>query len=428
MPDDVPLAGAALPVITAPTPTAPAGAERATAARLDPGRVDTAADGPLTLRWIDGYFAVVTAAVTVIAVLDAGGPAARRLALLAVIATMVLGYLAVGRRAIDRDLPWPQLLAMHLGLLGLFTIAVALSGASSFLIFALCPLAYMTLPLPAATVAAIVMNLVPAAVSWVGNGRFASDTKTALAFAVPGIAFSLGFGTWVTRIVQESRRRRELIDELQATRAEVVRLSHEAGTAAERQRLSAEIHDTVAQGLSSILMLVQAAEAELARDPAQAREHMRLAAATARENLAEARALVAGLGPTALAESSLPEALARLAHRVGTETGINASVTVSGTARAMPTAVDVALLRAAQETLANTGRHAGATQVSMCLDFGPDRVALTVTDNGRGLLPEAEQEGYGLQGLRARAAQVGGTLTLGSGEPGGATVRMEIPA
>ena len=53
---------------------------------------------------------------------------------------------------------------------------------------------------------------------------------------------------------------------------------------------------------------------------------------------------------------------------------------------------------------------------------------LTVTDDGRGLPPEAEQHGYGLQGLRARAAQVGGTLTLGAGEPSGATVRMEIPA
>jgi len=64
----------------------------------------------------------------------------------------------------------------------------------------------------------------------------------------------------------------------------------------------------------------------------------------------------------------------------------------------------------------------------MCLDYEPDRVALTVTDDGRGLPPEAERRGYGLQGLRARAAQVGGTLTLGTGEPGGAVVRMEIPA
>jgi signal transduction histidine kinase len=232
----------------------------------------------------------------------------------------------------------------------------------------------------------------------------------------------------VTRVVQESQRRRELIDELQATRAEVARLSREAGTEAERQRLSAEIHDTLAQGLSSIVMLVQAADAELARDPDKAREHLRLAAATTRENLAEARALVAGLGPTALADSSLPEALTRLARRAGTETGIATSVLVSGETRALPTAVDVAFLRAAQESLANVRQHAGATTVSMCLDYGPDRVALTVTDDGRGLPPEAEQHGYGLQGLRARAAQVGGTLTLGAGEPDGATVRMEIPA
>ncbi|MGH8834574.1 MAG: sensor histidine kinase [Actinomycetes bacterium] len=400
MPEDVPLAGSA-------------------------GQVTP---GPLTLRRINGYFALVTGTVTVLATLGSDQSAGHRLGVIATVAAMALVYVVAGQTAITENLPWPRLLAMHLMLLGLFVIAVALSGACSFLLFVLVPLAYMTLPLPAATGTAVVLNLVPAVVLYAGSGQFDGETKAALAFAAPGIAFSIGFGTWVTRVVQESQRRRELIDELQATRAEVARRSREAGTEAERQRLSAEIHDTLAQGLSSIVMLVQAADAELARDPDKAREHLRLAAATARENLAEARALVAGLGPTALADSSLPEALTRLARRAGTETGIATSVLVSGETRALPTAVDVAFLRAAQESLANVRQHAGATTVSMCLDYGPDRVALTVTDDGRGLPPEAEQHGYGLQGLRARAAQVGGTLTLGAGEPDGATVRMEIPA
>lgn len=400
MPEDVPLAGSA-------------------------GQVTS---GPLTLRRINGSFALVTVTVIVLAAFGPDRSAGQRLGVIATVAAMVLVYVGMGQAAITQNLSWPRLLAMHLALLGLFAIAVALSGAYTFLLFVLVPLAYMTLPLPAATVAAVALNLVPAAVLYADSGQFDQETKTALAFAAPGIAFSIGLGTWVTRVVQESERRRELIDELHATRAEVARLSHEAGTEAERQRLSAEIHDTLAQGLSSIVMLVQAADAELTRAPAKAREHLRLAAATARENLAEARALVAVLGPTALADSSLPEALTRLARRAGTETGIATSVLVSGEARALPTAVDVALLRAAQESLANVRQHASATTVAMCLDYGPDRVALTVTDDGRGLPPEAEQRGYGLQGLRARAAQVGGTLILGAGEPRGATVRMEIPA
>ena len=399
MPEDVPLAGSA-------------------------GQVTS---GPLTLRRINGYFALVTVTVTVLAVFSSDQSAGHRLGVIATIAAMASVYVVAGQVAITQNVPWPHLLAMHLAMLGLFAIAVALSEACSFLLFVLVPLAYMTLPLPVATVAAVVLNLVPAAVSYAGSG-FDRETKATLAFAVPAIAFSVGLGTWVTRVVQESQRRRELIEELQATRAEVARLSHEAGTEAERQRLSAEIHDTLAQGLSSIVMLVQAAEAELTRDPAKAREHLRLAATTARENLAEARALVAGLGPTALADSSLPEALTRLARRAGTETGIATSVLISGQTRALSTAVDVTFLRAAQESLANVRQHAGATKVSICLDYGPDRVALTVTDDGCGLPPEAEQHGYGLQGLRARAAQVGGILTLGAGDPGGATVRMEIPA
>ena len=384
--------------------------------------------GPLTLRRINGYFALVTVTVTGLAAAGPDLTAAQRLGVIATVAAMTLVYVVAGQAAITQELRWPRLLAMHLILLGLFAIAVALSGTCSFLLFVLVPLAYMTLPLPAATVAAVVLNLVRAAVLYAGSGQFDQETKAALAFAAPGIAFSVGLGTWVTRVVQESQRRRALIDELHGTRAELARLSREAGTEAERQRLSAEIHDTLAQGLSSIVMLVQAADAELTRDPARAREHLRLAAATARENLAEARALVAGLGPTALADSSLPEALTRLARRAGTDTGIATSVLVSGEPRALPTAVDVAFLRAAQESLANVRQHAGATKVLICMDYGPDRVALTVTDDGRGLPPEAEQHGYGLQGLRARAAQVGGTLTLGAGEPSGATVRMEIPA
>ncbi|HKA67959.1 MAG TPA: sensor histidine kinase [Actinomycetes bacterium] len=424
MPEDVPLAGSAGSV----TPGPPAGSAGEVTPGPLPGTAEPATPGPLTLRRTNGYFALVTLTVTVLAVGSSDESAGHRLGVIATVAAMALVYVVAGPAAITEDLTWPRLLAMHLVLLGLFAIAVALSGACSFLLFVLIPLAYMTLPLAAATVAAVVLNLVPAAVLYAGSGQFDRETKAALAFAAPGIVFSIGFGTWVTRIVQESQRRRELIEELQATRAEVARLSREAGTEAERQRLSAEIHDTLAQGFSSIVMLVQAADAELARDPAKAREHLQLAAATARENLAEARALVAGLGPTALTDSSLPEALTRLARRAGTDTGIATSVLVSGPARALPTAVDVAFLRAAQESLSNVRQHAGATKVSICLDYRPDRVALTVTDDGRGLPPEAEQLGYGLQGLRARAAQVGGTLTLGAGEPGGAMVRMEIPS
>ncbi|MGH8834711.1 MAG: sensor histidine kinase, partial [Actinomycetes bacterium] len=282
--------------------------------------------GPLTLRRINGYLALVTGTVTVLAAFGSDQSAGHRLGVVATVAAMALVYVVAGQAAITRNVPWPRLLAMHLTLLGLFAVAIALSGACSFLLFALVPLAYMTLPLPAATVTAVVLNLVPAAVLYAGSGQFDRETKAALAFAAPGIAFSIGLGTWVTRVVQESQRRRDLIEELQATRAEVAQLSREAGTEAERQRLSAEIHDTLAQGLSSIVMLVQAADAELTRDPVKAREHLRLAAATARENLAEARALVAGLGPTALADSSLPEALTRLARRAGTETSIATSV------------------------------------------------------------------------------------------------------
>ena len=130
-------------------------------------------------------------------------------------------------------------------------------------------------------------------------------------------------------MVEQSSERAHLIAELEASRAEVARLSHEAGVAAERARLAGEIHDTLAQGFTSIITLVQAAESEALRD-----ERLALAVRTARENLAESRALVAALAPSALGSGSLHDAVRRQAARFTEETGVPAPVRIDRRAAA----------------------------------------------------------------------------------------------
>jgi signal transduction histidine kinase len=245
---------------------------------------------------------------------------------------------------------------------------------------------------------------------------------------VASMLFSVVIATAVNRILRRSDERARLIAELESSRAEVVRLSREAGVAEERQRLAGEIHDTVAQGLSSVVMLVQAADAAIATDPAAARHHLELAARTARENLAETRAIVAALTPAPLVGASLPEALRRTAERFAAQTGVRGDVVVSGEPRPLPTAVEVVLLRAAQEGLTNAHRHGGAGRADLRLTYGTGGVCLEISDDGCGFDVSGASQGYGLAAMRGRTEQVGGSLTIHSGPLRGTVLTLEVPA
>jgi signal transduction histidine kinase len=251
-----------------------------------------------------------------------------------------------------------------------------------------------------------------------------------LAMAGVSLVVALLLGLWIERIIGQSRRRAALLAELAATRAELATVSREAGVIAERERLAREIHDTLAQGFTSVLLLLEAIGAELGADPEAARRHLDRARDTARENLAEARALIAALTPPDLTRTSLPEALRRLVERADAEPGPTVTLSVTGTPRALPAEHEVALLRASQEALANVRRHAGASRVEVTLEYLPDRVTLRVRDDGQGFdagVP-VRPGGYGLAGMRARASRIGGAVHVTAAPGAGVTVCMEIPA
>ncbi|GAA0313401.1 sensor histidine kinase [Streptomyces polychromogenes] len=227
-------------------------------------------------------------------------------------------------------------------------------------------------------------------------------------------------------LYRESERRRELIEELIATRAELAVAERGAGILAERERLAREIHDTLAQGLSSIQLLLRAAERTLPED-APAAEHIARAREAAQENLAEARRFVRALTPPDLEHGSLAAALERLCSGAP---GPRVRFSVSGAPRELPTPYEVALLRIAQSALANVVRHARADRAEITLSFMDTSVALDVVDDGRGFDPAhapSGDGGFGLPAMRARAESLGGLFTVESGPGQGTAVAVTLP-
>jgi signal transduction histidine kinase len=210
------------------------------------------------------------------------------------------------------------------------------------------------------------------------------------------------------------------------------RQQERAITEAERSRMAREIHDTLAQGFTGIVTQLQAADQ--APDEASRRRHTDAALALARDGLAEARRSVNALRPAQLDAAGLPEALRNVAGAWSARTGIRVQVTTSGDASALPTDTEVALLRTAQEALANIDRHAAARRVVLALRSDARGTVLEVRDDGRGFDPHARDAhpssrgGYGLVAMRERMESVAGKLTVQSRPGRGTLVRAHVAA
>ncbi|GAA4749271.1 sensor histidine kinase [Modestobacter marinus] len=247
-----------------------------------------------------------------------------------------------------------------------------------------------------------------------------------------GAAFSVTMGLWVTRVLEQSRERALLIRELEATRAELAEAHREQGVAAERERWAREVHDTLAQGYTSIVVLAQTAAGQLPGDPGAAGERVALIEEVARENLAEARAMVAALAPVALDSATLVDALQRLTERFGRETGLATRLDTAALEddAGLTRAEEIVLLRGAQEALANVRRHAAASAVLLRVSrvgAGESaQVSVHVEDDGVGFDPAAA-DGVGLAGLRDRAEQVGGGVEVVSSPGAGTRVTVRVP-
>lgn len=321
--------------------------------------------------------------------------------------------------------------------------------------FGLLPLAFVRLRRAPAVVVGVLMTGLPYLVQSSGiRWLFGDDAPpgTLIRYgpgylAAVGVALPVLTGLFTASAIQavqrQSRAYRAVVEQLSATRAELASASRLAGQAEERQRLAHELHDTLAQGLSGVVLQLEAAEQQLDLDHDTAGQSTRLVAlarllavarATARGCLADTRRTVEALRPEPLDGANLSAALTHVCQRWTETTGVPARVTVRGEHRPWPPQLEVVGLRVVQEALANTAKHASANEVSVTAGYARDTLSLVVHDNGRGFDPAhaPTPDGYtsgglGLSTMRERVAAVGGTVVVASAPGAGTTITAILP-
>jgi signal transduction histidine kinase len=353
-------------------------------------------------------------------------------------AVWMLGLVTLNPPA--RRRPW--LMAVFVaGLVGLSAVLVLREAWFGFFTPVTYVCAFRLLRWPVRLLGVAAVAAVAALAQTGGIDRTGFGVVVYLAVALANIIPMCGFAAFAWISGRQDTERRQALAEvgaanlrLAATLAENTALherllaqAKETGVTEERQRLAREIHDTLAQGLTGIITQLQAAEQAGEQPDGGWRRHVATATALARESLSEARRSVHALRPEPLETHRLGEALAGVAQRWSAVHGPTVRVTTTGTARPLRPEVEVVLLRAAQEALANVARHAAAGRVGVTLSYLEDEVALDVRDDGCGFDPDAPAAGsggagggFGLLAMRQRIEGLSGTLQVES-EPGGGT-------
>ncbi|ONI60642.1 hypothetical protein ALI44B_08590 [Leifsonia sp. ALI-44-B] len=386
-------------------------------------------------------------------------PEMRLLAAGALVAFAVL-YAVWGQRLLRQDCPRAT---AYLGA-SILVVAVGVFAEPNLLIMQ-CLLFPLIWVLSSSIRHAIMLNVVAAPLFVVAyaTGLGGSGHLWVEAFFIEGLSlgFSIVLGLWINNIAELGRQKSQLYDELAAAQDQLAGLSRDAGAAAERERIARDIHDTIAQSVTGIVMLAQRGRRELdevSRDdacdgdsgerssgerssgerssgerssgdassggsgdrPAQgaAAETFEMIESMGREALEEARALVATLAKLPDSDATLEQALRRVAERFGRETALRVDVETDALPP-LPRELEVMLLRCAQEGLANVRKHARATAAVVSLRVEDGFVELRVDDDGRGYPAEAE--------TRSAAEPENGTET-GAGARTGTGTDTDIDA
>lgn len=198
---------------------------------------------------------------------------------------------------------------------------------------------------------------------------------------------------------------------------------------AERNRIAREIHDTLAQGLVAVSMQLQLVGRILSQSTDAARQHLDQAQELVRAGLDDARRAIWELRSQNTENQDLASQLLQTAERVTAPSEIKTQVQVHGTYRPLPAPVEKELLRIAQEAVTNVVRHAAATHIEILLNFTPRSVKMTIIDDGHGFAPDAPSIAnghFGITGMKERAQQIGGSLTVTSKEGEGTQVQVEV--
>jgi signal transduction histidine kinase len=368
--------------------------------------------------------ALVGAILLMLSADDFGG--SQRFLLLALYAALALWYtvqIVVPVTRFRRNLHLSVL--YFVVLLGIWAALVRVSPTNLMLIAMLAPSIYSRLPIRWAITAGAVMGILSVVMQLQPGQALAAE------MILIGLLVGLGMipiGLYIDSIVRQSSERRRLIEDLNAAKESLAQAERQAGALGERQRLSHEIHDRLAQGYTSIVMQLETADALFDTDPASTRQRLRQARDVARSNLEETRSLIWALRPDLTQPPALPDAVKRLSAVWGEANHLPVEIRVTGEEVKIPTQLEAMLLRAAREALNNVARHAGASEVSITLSYMDDVIALDVQDNGQGMRPNGSLGGgFGLQSLRQSVEQAGGEMILESAVGEGTTLGIVLP-
>ncbi len=351
--------------------------------------------------------------------------------LVAVAVAVVAGWYFGGAAWVrDKDLTRQRvwLAVLLVGWLAL----VVISAEFIWLAFLFAMLVWHLFPLPWSAAGEVLIALIAV----VG---FSWHQGEVLAGAVFGPVIGIGTAAVMTEVYQrlraQSDERKHLLDELIRTQQALAVRERETGRLAERERLARDIHDTVGQSLASVILLLRAAIGQAPHDQTH-RTQLQTALGTTLTALRETRRLVRGLDPEVIEKHGLRKALRALAAE-STTLGIPTTFAEYGQPQQIPLPYEVALLRAAQEAVANARTHAHPTAITITLTYLTDEVSVDIIDDGIGFRPDqhtgpsapprADGSGYGLIAMRGRIHDCGGEVIIESEPGGGTALHATIP-
>ncbi|MGY3261772.1 sensor histidine kinase [Frigoribacterium sp. 2355] len=379
----------------------------------------------ISMRWWDAGLAITVVVMVVLATTSSSG---RVTASFVAVGLLLLAWFALARpvvRRADALLSLPTVTAVA-ALVVVGGVAVAATPELAVVQAFLMPLIWTLLPGTRSAIVANVCLCVAISIGFVVSlGWSAEALATAATSEGLSLVFSIALGMWITTIARVGVERGRLLDELREAQAELAARHRDAGTSTERERLAREIHDTIAQSLTGVVMLAQQTRGALAAgDLTTTRERLDVIEAAAREALTEARTLVAATASTGPAGTDVAAALHRLGERFERESGIG--VTVDAVEVDLPRDLQVVLVRCTQEALANVRKHSASTSARVTLTATDGTAVLVVSDDGTGFDTAVASTGFGLDGLRERLELSGGRLDVSS-DRDGTVVTAQVP-
>lgn len=377
-------------------------------------------------RWWDVVVPIVAAAIVAPILILSELDGLDRMLVAASAALLVIAYFGFGRRLRQRS-STPLAVVFVI----LLTISIGVGVTAAPFMAMLQTLAYPLVWVSVKTRRGGVLGSVAIGfgvfVGFVAHGGFTIESFwEGILSGGLAVVFATALGLWISSIAEYGQERARLVTELTAAQSQVEALSRDRGAAEERERIARDIHDTLAQTLAGLVLLSERAGRQ-ARDGRTdaATETIATIEQTAREALAESRALVARMAAVP-ADDALAAAIERLAARFRAEVGLAIDVEVAAGV-VLDREQQVVLLRCLQEALANVRKHARATVVSVTVAPDGDGMRMTVRDDGVGFDPSAARTGFGLDGISDRATLAGGDVEVESAPGRGATLTILLP-